>query len=345
MVFPRVFPALAAAALTFLAGMPARVGARTNVIRPPVSGGYKGAIVLDAATGQVLFEDHADNVSPPASMTKLMTFAVLDDRLRAGGLTLQTPVRITPADARIGGSQVYLDSRETFPVEELIYAMIVQSANDAAHALAHAAAGSVEAFVELMNAKARDLGMTRTTFRSPHGLPPASRRLADGDLTTPRDFFLLSRYLLLKTNILNYTSVRSRSFGSPPRAKAFQMVNHDHLLGAVEGVDGLKTGYTNGAGFCLAATAQRGSHRVIVVTMDGDTSDKRDLKVRELIEHGFASLPPDSPPFVGYAAATAPAGIAPTLSISPAPLPRAATSGRPLSGSSSMEIVVPGGGR
>src|ERR1019366_2368604 len=143
---------------------------------------YKGAIIMDAATGSVLFEDHADLVNPPASMTKLMTFLVIHDKLQSGTLTLATPVKITVADAKMGGTQVFLDPRETFSVEELIYAMMIQSANDAAHALAHAACGSVEACVELMNAKARELGMTHTTFRTPHGLPPANRRIAEGDL-------------------------------------------------------------------------------------------------------------------------------------------------------------------
>src|SRR5687768_2470738 len=100
---------------------------------------YKGAIVVDAATGKVLFEERADSVSPPASMTKLMTYAILHDRLTSGAITLATPVKITPEDSKMGGTQVYLDPRETFPVEELIFAMMVQSANDASHALARAA--------------------------------------------------------------------------------------------------------------------------------------------------------------------------------------------------------------
>src|SRR5262249_54491304 len=149
---------------------------------------YKGAIVMDAATGNVLFERNADAVNPPASMTKLMTFAVLYDKLQSGTLKLDTPVRIANDDAKVGGTQVYLDPRETFPVEELIYAMMIESANDAAHALARFSAGSTDAFVGLMNEKARELGMAHTTFRSPHGLPPNSRKIADGDLTTPRDF-------------------------------------------------------------------------------------------------------------------------------------------------------------
>jgi D-alanyl-D-alanine carboxypeptidase len=174
----------------------------------PSPGSYTGAIVVDASSGQSLWEDNADVTNPPASMTKLMTFAVLHDKLADGSLTLQTPVQIDISDAKQGGTQVWLDPREQFSVEDLIYAMMIQSANDAAHALARAAAGSREAFVELMNAKARSLGMNGTTFRSPHGLPPATRRVSEGDLTTPRDFAKLCCYLVQRTDVLKYTAVR-----------------------------------------------------------------------------------------------------------------------------------------
>ncbi len=252
---------------------------------------YKGAIVIDAATGNVLFEDRADTVSPPASMAKLMTFAVVHDKLASGMLTLSTPVKIAPADAKMGGTQVFLDPRETFPVEELVYAMMIQSANDASHALARVAGGSVEAFVELMNAKARELGMTNTTFRTPHGLPAATRKAADGDLTSPRDFALLGRHLVQKTDVIKYASIKQRKFGEGIRAEPMDMKNHNNILGKVSGVDGLKTGFTNGAGFCLTATAQRNGRRVIVVAMGSADAKTRDLKVSELIERGFAALP------------------------------------------------------
>lgn len=268
----------------------------------PVEGVYTGAITIDAATGAVLFEDNADGQNPPASMTKLMTFAVLHDKLADASLTLQTPVRITDQDAGLGGTQVYLDPRETFPVEELIYAMMIQSANDASHALARAAAGSAPAFVALMNAKAQSLGMTRTTFRTPHGLPPSSRRDADGDLSTPRDFALLCRHLLQNTDVLKYTSVRDRDFGTARAKGPTKMRNHNNLLGKIPGVDGLKTGYTKSAGFCLSATAERNGRRVITVIMGsfgpGKTIDRgraRDLKAVELIEQGFAVLPASAP--------------------------------------------------
>ncbi len=258
--------------------------------KPPVTA-YLGAIVTDAETGLVLLEDNADVLSPPASMAKLMTFAVLHDQLASGALKLDTLVTVTSVDSKIGGTQVWLKENEIFPVEELIYAMMIQSANDAAHALARTAAGSPAAFVELMNAKARELGMTRTTFRTPHGLPPRSRRTDEGDLSTPRDCSLLCRYLLRETDVTKYTSIRSRPFGTGRPTGPVMMNNHNHLLGKVAGLDGLKTGYTSGASFCLSATAERSGRRVIVVTMGSPDSKTRDFKVAELVERGFAALP------------------------------------------------------
>ncbi len=296
--------ALAPLAFAAERAKPTRPGSDTGI--------YKGAIVTDATTGAVLYEDRSTVVTPPASMTKLMTFAVLREKISQGALRLDTPVKLTAEDSKIGGTQVFLDPRETFPVEELIYAMMIQSANDAAHALARAAAGSVPAFVDLMNAKARELGMTQTTFRTPHGLPPSSRRLEDGDLTTPRDFALLSRHLLTKTDVLKYTSINQRAFGTGVRAQPQVMRNHNNLLGKVAGVDGLKTGYTAGAGYCLSATAERNGRRVIAVIMGAfgpggqiDKGKARDLKAVELIERGFAALPPGGAPFVTVKSAEA----------------------------------------
>jgi D-alanyl-D-alanine carboxypeptidase len=301
--------------------------------KTPVEGVYAGAIVTDAATGQVLLEESADVSNPPASMTKLMTFAVLHDKLGDGSLTLQTPVQITAADSSMGGTQVYLDPRESFSVEELIYAMLIQSANDASHALARASAGSTAAFVDLMNAKARALGMTRTTFRTPHGLPPPNRRVEDGDLSTPRDFALLCRYLLHNTDVLKYTVVRDRPFGTARAQGPLQMRNHNNLLGKIPGVDGLKTGYTQSAGYCLSATAERGGRRIIAVIMGSfgpgrsiDRGRARDLKAIERIDRGFAAAPagpvlvktlPDAPP----ASASAQPAEVPTVKTDKAPAP------------------------
>jgi D-alanyl-D-alanine carboxypeptidase len=285
--------------------------------------------VLDAGTGRVLFEDHADEISPPASMTKLMTFAVLDDRIRAGALSLETRVTVVATDTRAKPSIIGLKPREVFPMVELIYAMMLPSANDAALCVARVTGGSVPAFVGLMNAKARALGMMHTTFRTPNGYPPPSRRIADGDLTTPRDFSILCRYLILHTDILHYTSVRTRLFGVNFRFPPTPMTSHNHLLGKIDGVDGLKTGFTDGAGFCLAATGERQGHRIIVVMMDSPDARSRDLRVADLIEQGFvadAFIPPtitmahpSSPP--PATAAPAPADSGPPVIHVPGAMP------------------------
>ena len=328
--------------------------------RPAESPGssYHGYIVMDAATGKVLAEENADAVSPPASMVKLMTFAVLQDKIRSGTLTLATPITVTADDARMGGTQVFLKEKEVFTVEELIYAMMIISANDAAHALGRTAAGSVEAFVELMNAKARALGMTHTTFRTPHGLPPDDRQTTNGDLTSPRDFAILSRHLLQNTDILKYTSVHNRNFGEGKRTpnRVIAMKNHNNLLGKVAGVDGLKTGYTKGAGYCLAATAQRNGRRVIVVIMGAlgptgreiDLGHSRDIKTIELLEKGFAALPPETPVIAGTAS-TSPSTVAngtpainaqPSAPLSTSPSPILSAPVRPAD-QSAITITVP----
>ncbi len=313
---------------SLLAAVPALAAKHKHIAEAQSS--YKGAIVIDANTGNVLIQDSADVVNPPASVTKLMTFLIVSDRIRSGNLTLQTPVHVTAEDAKIGGTQVWLKEGETFTVDELLYALMIQSANDAANALARTAAGSRTAFVEMMNQRAAQLGMENTVFKSPHGLPPSGRKLSDSDLSTPRDLALLSRELILHTDILRYTSVKQRVF-RPNSAHQVVMNNHNHLLGKVAGVDGLKTGFTNGAGFCLAATAQRNGRRIIAVAVGSPDRKVRDLEVAELIERGFAALP--AGPAVNTPAAATQSPPAsnnlpfPDSPVSPISAPAAGTSG------------------
>lgn len=321
--FPFRMPLLLAVLCLFLTGGLLAAGKKASAQAGPA---YKGAITLDAATGQVLFEDNADVSNPPASMTKLMTFAVLHEMIQEGSFSLDRECKITEADMRMGGTGVWLDPRETFPAEELVYAMMVQSANDAAHTLARVSAGSVPAFVKRMNEKARELGMTHTTFRTPHGLPADSRRLNEGDLSTPRDFALLCRHLVLHTDVLKYASVKRRAFGPPVRVQAVMMDNHNKLLGKVDGVDGLKTGFTGSAGYCLSATCERNGRRLVVVAMGSPTSKGRDLRVIELLEEGFAHIPTGAPLFAGYKTpkqiipdSNSPISHAPEASGTPAP--------------------------
>lgn len=271
--------------LTALWGSLLTVSAVEKVSRSP----YLGAIVVDDATGRVLVEDNADARGYPASVTKLMTFFVVMDKVHAGQLKLETPVTVSAEASRTGGSQVYLKQGEVFTVDDLLYALMIQSANDAAVALAEHCAGSKAAFVELMNTKARQLGMTSTTFQSPHGLPPAKGQQVD--YTTARDLAKLSRELIDHGDVLRYSSVKVRTLRANT-ANPFEMRNHNHLLGKLAGCDGLKTGYFSAAGYSLAATIERNGRRVITVVLGSEVSKTRDFKVMELTEKGFAALPP-----------------------------------------------------
>lgn len=276
MVFPRIL--LLAAVVAAAASAPAAV---EKLARDP----YRAAILIDAANGAVLAEDNADASGYPASMTKLMTFAVIMDQVKAGSLHLEDKITVSAEAARTGGSQVYLKQGEVFTVDDLLAALMVQSANDAAVALSTHVAGSKEAFVALMNAKARALGMKNTTFTSPHGLPPGKGQ--QPDVTTARDIALLCRDLIRNGDVLQYTSIKVRTLRQGT-ANPFEMRNHNHLLGALPGCDGLKTGYFAAAGYSVAVTAERQGKRVITVILGSEQRVTRDVKAKELCERGFA---------------------------------------------------------
>jgi serine-type D-Ala-D-Ala carboxypeptidase (penicillin-binding protein 5/6) len=270
---------------------------------------YVGAIVVDASDGRVLFEDNADAKAYPASMIKLMNLLIILDAVDKGQLRMEEIVTVSAEASRMGGSQVYLKEKETFTVEDLLYAMIVQSANDAALALAQHYAGSREGFVDLMNKKAIELGMKDTVFHSVHGLPPGKNQMPD--LTTARDMARLGRALANRPEALVFTSTIERAF-RPDATQPFIMRTHNHLLKNFEGCDGLKTGYYSAAGFSIAATAQKKGVRAIAVVM-GSTSNKiRDAKAREILSKGLMELVLNAPPPVHAASATvAPAASEP----------------------------------
>ena len=247
---------------------------------------YISALVIDADTGKVLFSDHPETVVYPASVLKLMNLLVILDLIDQGTVKLSDMVQVTAQAAKTGGSQVYLDPKEQFPVEDLLYALAVQSANDAAVALAIHVAGSKEGFVALMNQKAAALGMKNTHFYSVHGLPPSEGQKVDE--ITANDLALLCRALTSRPDTLKYTGTRERPF----RDGKFMMRNHNHLLGSVDGCDGLKTGYFEAAGFSIAATAKRGGVRIIAIVMGSKDRKIRDAKTAELLAKGFAAVPP-----------------------------------------------------
>ncbi len=246
---------------------------------------YISALVVNAAGGEVLFEDNADAPVYPASMLKLMVSYIVLSQIEEGKLGLHDMVQVTQEAARMGGSQVYLDPRDQFSVEELLYALMVQSANDAATALAIHISGSREAFISSMNATAQQLAMNKTVFHSEHGLPPGQARQAD--VTTARDMAILCRELLKRPEILKYTSTTTRGF----RNDTFTMRNHNQLLGQPPGVDGLKTGYFYLAGFSIAVTAPKDGQRVIALVMGSADRKERDAKALELLHKGLSQLP------------------------------------------------------
>lgn len=253
---------------------------------------YLGAVVIDADTGRVIFEDQADAKGYPASMIKLMNLLVILDAVKAGHISLSDPVTVSAKVSRMGGSQVYLKEKEVFPVDELIYAMMVQSANDAALALAEHYAGGMEGFVDLMNKKAGEIGMKNSEFHSVHGLPPGKGQLPD--VTTARDMALLSRELLKYPEALKYTSTEVREF-RPDATEPFIMRTHNHLLKDFEGCDGLKTGYFSAAGFSIAATAKKNNIRAIAVVMGSPSSKERDKNARMLLSKGLMDLLQNQP--------------------------------------------------
>lgn len=253
---------------------------------------YYGAVVIDAASGKILFEDHASAAAYPASMVKLANLFVIFDDLKAGKLRLDEPVTVAREVSLVGGRQVWLKEGEVFPLEELIYAMVIHSANDAATALAIRASGTKEAHAVRMTAKARELGLRNTVFHNVHGLPPGKDQ--EADTTSALDMALLAKALLAEhPEVLKYTTIATRPFraGNP-----VQLTTSNKLLGSVPGCDGLKTGYFYAGGFSITATAQRDGRRVITVVLGSKDKKVRDAKAAELIEKGFAKLPPLPPP-------------------------------------------------
>ena len=244
---------------------------------------YYSAVVIEAGSGRILWEDHAAAEGYPASMVKMMNaFVVLDD-VKAGKIQLNDPVRITREIERIGGRQVWLREGEIFPLEELIYATLIHSANDAATALAIHASGSKAEHAKRMNAKAEEIGLRSTIFRNVHGLPPGPGQLPD--ISSALDMARLGEALLKNhPDVVQYTAMPFRDFrpGNP-----VTLTSSNKLLRSVPGCDGLKTGYFRAGGFSIAATSKRGDRRIIAVVMGCRSAEVRNQWAERLLERGF----------------------------------------------------------
>ncbi|RKQ83921.1 D-alanyl-D-alanine carboxypeptidase family protein [Brockia lithotrophica] len=276
----------------------------------PLRLGVRSAILVELESGRVLYAYNAEEPLPPASMTKMMTEYLVLKAVREGKLRWEDPVTIGVYPGFLGrdkGSRVFLEEGETRTVRELFTAMAVYSANDATAALAEKVAGSREAFVSLMNETAKSLGMVHTHFVTCHGYPeeelaPFVKANGDKNVMSARDAAILARHLLLDTpEILSFTSIVRANF--PPGANRKQeiaMENWNKLLPglrfAYEGADGLKTGFTDEAKYCVTATAKRGDMRLIAVVMGaepapGPEPDKnRFLAAHALFNYGFQNF-------------------------------------------------------
>lgn len=253
---------------------------------------YSGAIVIDNETGRVLFEDNPDVKSYPASMVKLMTLLLILEAVEDKHLSLDDRITVTAEAARMGGSQVYLKEGEIFTVDDLLYALMIQSANDAAVALALYYKGSKEEFVHLMNIRARTLGMKDTVFNSVHGLPPGKGQ--QPDISTPRDIARLSQEVLRKSRALKYTSTKVYRIRTDI-AKPFIMRTHNSLLDTFDGCDGLKTGYFREAGYSIAATAKKDGKRAIAVIFGSFRQNVRDRYARTLLSESLMEMTANRP--------------------------------------------------
>ncbi len=242
----------------------------------------KAYVVMEAWTGKVLEEQNMHEKRPPASMAKLMTACIVLDKIGSGEVHLTDKVTVSRESAAIGGSQVYLKEGEVFSLEEMMRAILIASANDAAHAVAELVAGTSGGFVALMNEKAKSLGMNDTEFNSVHGLPPGKDQKED--LTSAYDMALLSREVMKYPKLLEWTSTKTGEF----RNGAFILNNHNKLLSRMPEVDGLKTGYYRSTGYNVAATAKKGDLRFIAVVMGSPTAKARDGFAVEKLKKHFA---------------------------------------------------------
>ncbi len=248
---------------------------------------FASALLVEAQTGRVLFAKNPYKPWPTASLTKMMVALIALEKIEKGHISLDTSITVSARASRIWGRQIHLRKGQRFSLAELLQAMLVTSANDAAVAVAEGVQGSVEACIRAMNAKARELGMNQTIYRTVHGLPQPKGR--PGDVSSAADLALLARELLLRyPQILTWTSQHQVTL----RRGRLRLPNTNHLVGQIPGVDGIKTGFHRRAGFNLAATAKREGLRLICVVLGGKNSQVRFKVGASLLEWGFSRFEP-----------------------------------------------------
>ena len=243
----------------------------------------KSAILMDAESGKILYEKNIDEQLPMASMTKIMSMLLIMENIEEGNLTYEDKVLISKNASSMGGSQVFLQAGEEYMVNDLLKCIAISSANDAVVAMAEKISGSVDAFVNLMNTRAKELGLKNTNFTNPHGLDD------ENHYSSAYDMAVIARELLKHEDILKYTSIYEDYLTKPDGSQVW-LVNTNRLVRFYDGVDGLKTGYTTEAGYCLTATAKKSDLRLISVVMASSSAEERSSDTSTLLTYGFNSF-------------------------------------------------------
>ncbi|MGA2026670.1 MAG: D-alanyl-D-alanine carboxypeptidase family protein [Syntrophobacteraceae bacterium] len=252
-----------------------RAGTASEISPGPIEA--RSEMLLEASTGTVLFENNADDPIEPASFTKIASLYLIFEAIKQGRIHLNDEVLISEEAWRTGGSKMFVGIGTRVPLEELIKGIAVVSGNDACVAAAEHLSGSVDTFVDAMNRKAKELGMTGTRFLTPNGLP------ADGQITTARDMATLDMaYLKAFPEALAYHSMKDYSYNN------IQQSNRNHLLFKDPTIDGLKTGYVAASGYHLSATSKRGGMRLIAIVMGAQSPPIREREALKLLNYGFS---------------------------------------------------------
>lgn len=241
----------------------------------------RSAVLIERDTGTVLYDKNSNEALPPASMTKIMTMLLIMEAIDSGKLKMDEKIRTSEYAASMGGSQIFLEPGEEMTTEEMLRAIAIGSANDASVAMAERISGSEEAFVEEMNKKVKELGLKNTLFQNTTGLP------AENHYSTAYDMGIIAKELLKYDEITKFTGVYE-SYLREDTDDKFWLVNTNRLVKFYPGVDGLKTGYTSEAKYCLTATAEKDNMRVIAVVFGAPTSKSRNAQVTKMLDYAFS---------------------------------------------------------
>ncbi|GAE25484.1 D-alanyl-D-alanine carboxypeptidase [Halalkalibacter wakoensis JCM 9140] len=242
------------------------------------------AIVIERDTGEVIFDKNSHEKLPPASMTKIMTMLLIMEAIDKEAIKYEDMVRTSEYAASMGGSQIFLEPGEEMSVEDMLKAIAVASANDASVAMAEHIAGTEEEFVVMMNDKAKELGLDNTNFINTNGLP------AENHYTTAYDLAMISKELLKYEDITKFTGIYEDYLRADSEEDKFWLVNTNKLVKFYPGVDGLKTGYTREAMYCLTATAQKNDMRVITVIMGAPSPKERNAQITSMLDYAFSQF-------------------------------------------------------